>query len=89
MKLQRLQYIFFIYSYGESFSKTEWMREMVGQRELLSAFSGVDLSDVRGLRAPFLAIGGDKMFDMMYEANFTYDSSIPIYENSHPHFRIH
>ena len=49
------------------------MREMVGQRELLSAFAGVSVSDIRGLRAPFLAIGGDAMFDMMYESNFTYD----------------
>ena len=26
------------------------------------------------------------MFSMMYEANFTYDSSMPIYENSPPPF---
>jgi hypothetical protein len=26
------------------------------------------------------------MFEMMYEANFTYDSSMPIYENNPPTF---
>ena len=31
-------------------------------------------------------IGGDNMFEMMYEANFTYDSSMPIYENRPPAF---
>ena len=34
----------------------------------------------RGMRAPFLAIGGNNMYSMMYDANFTYDSSMPIYE---------
>ena len=44
------------HSYGESFSKKKWLREMVGQRELLSAFAGVSLHDIKGLRAPFLAV---------------------------------
>ena len=26
------------------------------------------------------------MFEMMYEANFTYDSSMPVYENKPPAF---
>ena len=34
----------------------------------------------RGMRAPFLAIGGNSMYSMLYDANFTYDSSMPIYE---------
>ena len=40
----------------------------------------------RGMRAPFLAIGGNNMYSMMYDANFTYDSSMPIYENKPPSF---
>ena len=32
------------------------------------------------MRAPFLAIGGNNMYSMLYDANFTYDSSMPIYE---------
>ena len=44
------------------------------------------VQDVRGIRAPFLAIGGNNMFSMLYEANFTYDSSMPIYDNTPPTF---
>jgi hypothetical protein len=29
---------------------------MVGQRELISAFAGVPIQEVRGMRAPFLAV---------------------------------
>lgn len=29
-------------------------------------------------------VGGNKMFKMLYDANFTYDSSMPIYENRPP-----
>lgn len=57
---------------------------MAGQREILHLYGGVKLEDVRGMRAPFLQIGGNKMFEMLHEANFTYDSSMPVFENSPP-----
>ena len=70
------------------FSKKKWMKEMAGQREILSGvalihilqdilnwglwkkddkicvagFAGIKLEDVRGIRAPFLAIGGNHFF---------------------------
>ena len=68
------------------FSKKKWTKEMAGQREILAGFAGIKLEDVRGIRAPFLAIGGNNMFSMLYEANFTYDSSMPIYDNKPPTF---
>ena len=74
------------HSFGEQFSKKKWMKEMAGQREILAGFAGIKLEDVRGIRAPFLAIGGNNMFSMLYEANFTYDSSMPIYDNKPPSF---
>ena len=46
----------FRHSYGEQFSKTKWKEEIVGQRELLSAFAGIPLEEIRGMRAPFLAV---------------------------------
>ena len=49
-------FFFCRHSYGEQFSKSKWMKEMVGQRELLSAFAGIPLEDIRGMRAPFLAV---------------------------------
>ncbi|CAH1153305.1 unnamed protein product [Phaedon cochleariae] len=72
------------HSFGEQFSQKKWTKEVAGQREILSAYGGVHLEDVRGLRAPFLSVGGNKMFKMLYDSNFTYDSSMPIYENKPP-----
>lgn len=72
------------HSFGEQFTQRKWTREIGGQREILAAYGGVKLEDVRGMRAPFLSIGGNKMFKMLYDSNFTYDSSMPIYENRPP-----
>lgn len=72
------------HSFGEQFSQKKWTREVAGQREILAAYGGVKLNDVRGMRAPFLSIGGNKMFKMLYDSNFTYDSSMPVYENRPP-----
>ncbi|XP_063701233.1 uncharacterized protein LOC134831435 [Culicoides brevitarsis] len=72
------------HSFGEQFSVKKWAREVAGQREILSAYGGVKLEDVRGFRAPFLSIGGNKMFKMLHDFNFTYDSSMPVYENRPP-----
>lgn len=74
------------HSFGEQFSKTTWLKEIAGQRELLAAFAGINIHEVRGMRAPYLAIGGNNMYDMLYEANFTYDSSMAVYENKPPPF---
>ncbi|XP_039760431.1 uncharacterized protein LOC120634100 [Pararge aegeria] len=72
------------HSFGEQFSQKKWNREVGGQREILAAYGGVKLEDVRGMRAPFLSVGGNKMFKMLYDSNFTYDSSLPVYENKPP-----
>ncbi|XP_062524545.1 uncharacterized protein LOC101740429 isoform X2 [Bombyx mori] len=72
------------HSFGEQFSQKKWNREVAGQREILAAYGGVKLEDVRGMRAPFLSVGGNKMFKMLYDSNFTYDSSLPVYENRPP-----
>nr|XP_026497043.1 uncharacterized protein LOC113401365 isoform X5 [Vanessa tameamea] len=72
------------HSFGEQFSQKKWNREIGGQREILAAYGGVKLEDVRGMRAPFLSVGGNKMFKMLYDSNFTYDSSLPVYENKPP-----
>ncbi|XP_071532571.1 chitin deacetylase 1 isoform X15 [Panulirus ornatus] len=72
------------HSFGEQFSTTKWAKEIAGQREILAAYGGVKMEDVRGMRAPFLAVGGNKMFRMLYDQNFTYDSSMPVYENNPP-----
>ncbi|XP_074599997.1 uncharacterized protein LOC141854276 [Brevipalpus obovatus] len=72
------------HSFGEKFSKNQWHKEVTGQREILHLYGGVKLEDVRGMRAPFLQIGGNKMFEVLYDDNFTYDSSMPVFDNKPP-----
>jgi len=74
------------HSFGEQFSKRKWAKEISGQREIMAAYGGVRMDDIRGMRAPFLAVGGNNMFEMLYEQNFTYDSSMPVYENRPPSY---
>lgn len=72
------------HSFGDKFSKEKWLNEVNGQREILSLYGGVKYEDVRGMRAPFLQPGGNKQFEMLYDANFTYDSSLPVFDNNPP-----
>lgn len=46
----------FRHSFGEQFSQKKWTKEIAGQREILSAYGGVKQEDIRGMRAPFLAV---------------------------------
>ncbi|XP_076306731.1 uncharacterized protein LOC143223121 [Tachypleus tridentatus] len=72
------------HSFGEKFSKSKWLKEVAGQREILHLYGGVKMEDIRGMRAPFLQSGGNNMFQMLHEANFTYDSSLPVYQHNPP-----
>lgn len=72
------------HSFGERFSTNDWYREIAGQREFLHRYAGVPRTEIRGMRAPFLQIGGDQQFQMLMDANFTYDSSISVFDNSPP-----
>jgi len=49
------------HSFGEQFSQKKWTKEIVGQREILSAYGGVRQEDIRGMRAPFLAVRQSKI----------------------------
>ncbi|GAV06254.1 hypothetical protein RvY_16273-2 [Ramazzottius varieornatus] len=57
-------------------NETIWRNEILGQALMVHA-NGVNRSDIVGMRAPFLAIGGDAMFHMLWSNGFLYDSSIP------------
>lgn len=74
------------HSFGDKFSKEKWLNEVNGQREILSLYGGVQYEDVRGMRAPFLQPGGNRQYEMLYDANFTYDSSLPVFENNPPYW---
>ncbi len=56
---------------------------------MLVQFAGVDPRDLKGMRAPFLAIGGDTMFDMLGKYGFYYDSSMSSKAPSWPYTLEH
>ncbi|KPM09918.1 chitin deacetylase 5-like protein [Sarcoptes scabiei] len=74
------------HSFGEKFSKERWLNEINGQKEILHLYGGVDEHEIRGMRAPFLQTGGDTMFEMLNQANFSYDSSLPVYDIDPPYW---
>uniref|UniRef100_A0A5S6QXX1 EB domain-containing protein n=1 Tax=Trichuris muris TaxID=70415 RepID=A0A5S6QXX1_TRIMR len=56
----------------------EWAAEMDGMRTLLNRLSAVNASVVRGMRAPQLAVGGNRQFAMMQRYQFAYDNSMSV-----------
>ena len=67
------------HSHGTNFNEEKWANEVVGQAEMMVRYAGVNPKDVKGMRAPFLAIGGDTMFRMLRRYGFYYDSSMSIF----------
>uniref|UniRef100_A0A914XZ44 EGF-like domain-containing protein n=1 Tax=Panagrolaimus superbus TaxID=310955 RepID=A0A914XZ44_9BILA len=57
-------------------SATTWLNEMDGMRRVMAKFGNVPEEEIVGIRAPQLAPGGDKQFDMMQRSGFLYDNSI-------------
>ena len=51
-------------------------------REILAAYGGVHLEDIRGMRAPFLAIGV-LIFILIYQDN--YDNNVDAYDPGKSH----
>jgi hypothetical protein len=60
------------HSFGEQFSQKKWTKEIAGQQEILSAYGGVRLEDIRGMRAPFLAVSS-------YSDVFKYTGTLTAY----------
>ena len=53
------------HSFGTNFNEETWANEVVGEAEMLVRFGGINPADIKGMRAPFLAVGGDRMFNML------------------------
>lgn len=68
---------FFRHKYFSRYSEKQWKGEIVGEAELAEKYGGVNISSIVGMRAPFLDIGGNTMFRMLWDNGFLYDSSIP------------
>ena len=70
------------HSFGTNFNEEKWANEVVGEAELLVRFGGVNPSDIKGMRAPFLAVGGDKMFNMLSRSGISVTEAMRI-EDKH------
>merc|ERR1712165_545703 len=70
---------------GTNFNEETWANEVVGEAEMLVRFGGINPADIKGMRAPFLAVGGDRMFNMLSRYGFYYDSSMPTESPSWPY----
>ena len=46
-------------------------------RKAISHFANIPKEDIYGMRAPFLQIGGDNMFQMLQDKGIEYDCSMP------------
>ena len=57
----------------------------LGQAEFLHKYAGVKVEDIKGMRAPHLAVGGDNMFQVLEDYDLLYDSSISSLEPSWPY----
>ena len=53
----------------------DWEEELKDQRRNIANQAGVPKFEVRGVRVPFLEIGGDTQFEVMADEGFVYDSS--------------
>ncbi|XP_055340759.1 chitin deacetylase 7-like [Paramacrobiotus metropolitanus] len=72
--------------YSGNRSMNSWEDEVQGQRRILSKFANIPEREIRGMRAPYLSIGGDNQFQMLSNNEFVYDSSMPVFENEPPFF---
>ena len=57
--------------------------EIAGQKANQANLGGVPSKEIRGFRAPYLALGGDNMFTVLDNEGFMYDASVT-YQHSPP-----
>jgi len=77
------------HSDGKVFDETKWADEVIGMAEMLVRFAGVNPQDIKGMRAPFLQIGGDAMFNALQRYGLYYDSSMSTTGTSWPYTLEH
>ncbi|KAL8623771.1 hypothetical protein ACOMHN_054077 [Nucella lapillus] len=57
-------------------SAQAWDTRVHGMRRLLAHGTGLNTTQIRGMRAPNLQLGGDAQFSMLKDRGFLYDSSM-------------
>ena len=58
--------------------------EMESQRYLLSRLAAIPLSEIRGLRMPYLELGSDPQFRMMADVGFQFDATFMSHSQTWP-----
>jgi len=66
--------------YWRALNKTAWMKEFVEQRQLTAKFANIPEAAIKGMRAPFLQIGGDQMYSALAENRFEWECSRPTWQ---------
>lgn len=54
-----------------------WQKEIVDMRTMVEMFANIPTGQVKGMRSPFLILGGDEQFSVLHENEFEYDCSWP------------
>jgi hypothetical protein len=70
--------------YWTSLNETGWRAEFVDQREQLSTLANIPITDIKGMRAPFLQTGGNVMYKALSEGNFSWECSRPSWNQRTP-----
>jgi len=73
------------HSDGKGFDEVKWADEVIGMAEMLVRYAGVNPKDIKGMRAPFLQVGGDAMFSTLRRYGLYYDSSMSTAQKSWPY----
>ncbi|XP_076462471.1 chitin deacetylase 7-like [Babylonia areolata] len=63
-------------SYKHAWSPAVWDQQIQGMRQLLAQGTGLPVTQIRGMRAPNLQLGGDVQYSMLKARGFLYDSSM-------------
>nr|KAG5696924.1 hypothetical protein BaRGS_015888 [Batillaria attramentaria] len=56
--------------------RAAWDKEIQGMRERLAQAIGNNVREIRGMRSPYLELGGEPQFSMLQDNGFLYDSSM-------------
>lgn len=70
--------------YWRSLNQTGWELEVVDQRLQMSTLAAIPESDIKGMRAPQLQMGGDEMHRALHEAKFLWENSRPTLSYRNP-----
>ena len=62
-------------------NETVWMEQMAGQKRRIADELEIDISEIRGMRAPYFQPAGNVTFRVMANAGFEYDSTAIYYGN--------